>query len=61
LGGQLRGKPLPEDMDIKMIHYRNMKVLKEVDMLRKAKSMLEEHVGERRFDKIDPVKILADD
>ncbi|WP_339765108.1 hypothetical protein [uncultured Sulfitobacter sp.] len=60
LGGKLRGKPLPDNMDIKMIHYRNMKVLKEVGMLRKAKSMLEQHVGERRFDKIDPEKLLAD-
>mgnify|MGYP003638349309 FL=1 len=61
LGGSLRGEPLPKDKNIKMIHYRNMKVVKEVDMLRKAKGMLEQHVGERRFDKIDPAKLLADD
>ncbi len=60
LGGELRGRPLPEDIKIRMIHYRNMKVLKEVGMLRKAKSMLEQHVGERRFDRIDPAKLLAD-
>ena len=61
LGGQMRGEPLPADMKIKAIHYRNMKVLKEVDMLRKAKGMLEQHAGERRFDRIDPAKLLADD
>ena len=61
LGGQMRGEPLPSDMKIKAIHYRNMKVLKEVDMLRKAKGMLEQHVGVRRFDRVDPAKLLADD
>ena len=49
LGGSLRGEPLPEDKDIKMIHYRNFEVLREVKCMRLAKAMLESQVGVRRI------------
>ncbi|MEO0999191.1 MAG: hypothetical protein AAFW69_01095 [Pseudomonadota bacterium] len=53
LGGAIRGEPLPEDRDIKLVHYRNMTLLKEVGYLRKAKGMLQRTVGVRRLDKIE--------
>ena len=49
LGGNLRGKPLPPDMDIKMIHYRNFDILREVRCRGKAKDMLEKTTGVRRL------------
>jgi hypothetical protein len=61
LGGQLRGEPLPEDQGIRMIHYRNFDVLREIGYLRKAKRMLEKTTGVRRLDKVDPKAMLADD
>ncbi|MFT5867754.1 MAG: hypothetical protein ACI82I_003518 [Gammaproteobacteria bacterium] len=60
LGGSLRGKPLPEDKDIKMIHYRNMDVLREVKCMRLAKDMLESTVGVRRISKFDLAQFEAD-
>ncbi len=53
LGGVLRGEPLPDNHDIRMIHYRNFKVLREVDQLRHAKRMLDRTTGVRRLDKVD--------
>ncbi|MEO0485590.1 MAG: hypothetical protein AAF092_06735 [Pseudomonadota bacterium] len=52
LGGVLRGKPLPEDKSIKLLHYRKIDILKEVDKLRYAKKMLEDLTGVRRIDKM---------
>jgi hypothetical protein len=53
LGGSLRGEPLPEDKDIKMIHYRNMKVLREINCMRLAKQMLAKTAGVRRISQVD--------
>jgi hypothetical protein len=61
LGGSLRGEPLPTDIEIKMIHYRNTKILREVGCLRLAKNMLEKTTGVRRLEKVDAARILADD
>jgi hypothetical protein len=60
LGGSLRGEPLPEGNDIKMIHYRNMKVLREVKCISLAKSMLEQTVGVRRTTQVDLEKFGVD-
>lgn len=49
LGGSLRGEPLPADMDIKMIHYRNFDILREVKCRGMAKDMLEQATGVRRL------------
>lgn len=53
LGGAIRGLPLPEGMDIKMIHYRNATNLREVKCTRLAKDMLEKTVGVRRLTSVD--------
>ena len=53
LGGSLRGEPLPEDKEIKMIHYRNMKVLREIKCMQAAKRMLEKTTGVRRLNQVD--------
>lgn len=60
LGGSLRGEPLPEDKDIKIIHYRNMDVLREVKCMRLAKDMLESTTGVRRISKFDLAQFEAD-
>jgi hypothetical protein len=61
LGGSLRGEPLPEDKNIKMIHYRNMEVLREVKCMRLAKDMLENTTGVRRISKLDITQPAMDD
>ena len=60
LGGSLRGEPLPPGKDIRMIHYRNNKILREVGCLRMAKDMLEKTTGVRRLEKVDAARILDD-
>jgi hypothetical protein len=60
LGGSLRGEPLPEDKDIKMIHYRNMKVLREIKYMNLAKIMLEKTTGVRRPNQMDVTTSGAD-
>ena len=49
LGGLLRGEPLPEKMKIHTVHYRHWQVLKEVNLTRSAKNMLEAQAGVRRL------------
>lgn len=49
LGGLSRGEPLPQDLDIYTVHYRQWRVLKEVGLVRRAKNMLEAHAGVRRL------------
>jgi len=61
LGGSLRGEPLPDGNDIRMIHYRNLKVLREVGYLRLAKNMLEKTVGVRRLTQVDLAKFAANE
>ncbi len=57
LGGMSRGEPLPEGMEIYTVHYRQWQVLKEVNLTRQAKSMLQIHAGVR---KLAQVQKLAD-
>jgi hypothetical protein len=45
LGGKLRGEPLPTDRDIFTIHYRNMKILKELGLMPKARGLLRRRAG----------------
>lgn len=49
LGGQLRGLPLPPNMDIRMIHYRNPNILREIGCRGLAKDMLQKTAGVRRL------------
>ncbi len=45
LGGILRGKPLPTDREIFTIHYRGLKILKELGLMPKVRRMLRRHAG----------------
>ena len=45
LGGILRGKPLPTDREIFTIHYRGLKILKELGLMPKVRKMLRRHAG----------------
>lgn len=48
LGGKLRGKPLPEDMEILTVHYRRWLVLKEAQLSGLGKNLLRKHAGVKR-------------
>ena len=52
LGGLSRGEPLPEGMEIFTVHYRQWQILKEVNLARRAKDMLQAHAGVRRLAQI---------
>jgi hypothetical protein len=45
LGGKLRGEPLPEGREIFTVHYRDMKILKEVGLMKAARGMLRRQAG----------------
>jgi hypothetical protein len=45
LGGKLRGQPLPEDRTILTIHYRSLKILKELGLMPKARRLLRRQAG----------------
>jgi hypothetical protein len=45
LGGKLRGEPLPEGREIFTVHYRDMKILKEVGLMKQARAMLRQKAG----------------
>jgi hypothetical protein len=45
LGGKLRGEPLPEDREIYTIHYRNLKIVKELGLMPKVRRMLRRQAG----------------
>jgi hypothetical protein len=45
LGGLLRGEPLPEDREIFTVHYRGLKILKEVGLMKQARGMLRRQTG----------------
>jgi hypothetical protein len=47
LGGKLRGEPLPEDREIYTIHYRNLKIVKELGLMPKVRKMLRRQTGEK--------------
>ena len=48
LGGRMRGQPLPENLDIYTVHYRQWAILKEVGLSGLGKRLLEKHAGVRR-------------
>lgn len=48
LGGQLRGKPFPDDRDIYTVHYRKWDVLKENGLSEQGYKGLHDQVGTRR-------------
>ncbi len=50
LGGKLRGDALPADREIFTIHYRIMRVLKEIGLTKIARKMLKKHAGVKRID-----------
>lgn len=45
LGGIVRGKQLPEDQEIFAIHYRGLKILKELGLMKTARAMLRRNAG----------------
>jgi hypothetical protein len=45
LGGKLRGEPFPADREIFTVHYRDMKILKEVGLMKQARAMLRQKAG----------------
>jgi hypothetical protein len=45
LGGLLRGEPLPTDREIFTIHYRGMRILKELGLMRQVRGMLRRQAG----------------
>jgi hypothetical protein len=45
LGGMLRGEPLPTDREIFTIHYRGMKILKELGLMKEVRGMLRRQAG----------------
>lgn len=45
LGGILRGKPLPTDREIFTIHYRGLKIVKELGLMPKVRRMLRRQTG----------------
>lgn len=52
LGGRKRGEPLPKGHPISTVHYRNWSILREVGLVRRAKTMLERHAGVRRISQL---------
>ncbi|MDM7931729.1 hypothetical protein [Tabrizicola sp.] len=60
LGGVLRGRPLPEDRDIRTIHYRGTKILDEVGKLPYARKMLKRHTGSRYVRRLAPETATED-
>ncbi len=49
LGGSIRGKPLPKDLDIHTVHYRKWDVLKEAGLHENAYDYLREKAGASRI------------
>jgi hypothetical protein len=52
LGGNLRGKPFPQDRKIYTVHYRKWEILKENGLSRLGYQGLKEQVGTRRVSNI---------
>jgi len=59
LGGLSRGEPLPEGMHIYTVHYRQWQILKEVNLARRAKTMLQAHAGVRRLAQVSKLADAA--
>lgn len=49
IGGILRGKPVPQDKDIRLLHYRRGKILEECGMRPHARHALATQAGTRRI------------
>lgn len=45
LGGMLRGEPLPADREIFTIHYRGLKIVKELGLMPTVRGMMRKHTG----------------
>lgn len=45
LGGKLRGEPLPTDREIFTIHYRGLKIIKELGLMPMVRGMLRRQAG----------------
>jgi hypothetical protein len=61
LGGKLRGEPLPEDSEIFTIHYRTLKIVKELGLMPKVRRMLFRQTGARWIGNLrDPDAGLGD-
>lgn len=56
LGGRKRGEPLPQDREIFAVHYRNWDIVKEHNLSRRAKDMLQRHAGVRRIAQLGKVR-----
>lgn len=54
LGGKLRGKQLPQDRDIFMIHYRNQQHLKDAGRLVTSRNYLSQATGKRFVRRLAP-------
>ncbi len=52
LGGRLRGKPMPEDRHIHLVHYRKWHVLAEVGLAEHGLRLLKQAVGYRYISKV---------
>lgn len=52
LGGRMRGKRLPVDRDIAVVHYRHWPFLEEAGVKHKAYEMLQRQAGARRIRKV---------
>lgn len=60
LGGRKRGEPLPQDREIFTVHYRQLEILKEYDLVRPAKDMLQRQAGIRRIAQFSKLRAAAE-
>ena len=54
LGGKLRGKGLPDDMDVFTVHYRNEWVLRELGLNKIGQKLLADRIGVRYVRRLTP-------
>lgn len=59
LGGRLRGKPVPEDMHIHLVHYRKWAVLKEAGLAEAGYKALKRQAGARQIARVMDVPAPA--
>ena len=52
LGGSIRGKPIPQDQEIKVVHYRKWNVLKEVGLAQQGYEGLARQIGTSRVERV---------
>jgi hypothetical protein len=56
LGGKLRGEPLPTDREIFTIHYRDLKIIKELGLMKEVRRMLQRQAGSRWIGNLRPAE-----